>query len=186
MFEGWGNYYFLLGSASAALVGVMSLVATLTSGGNREKAERGQRLFLTPNVFHLAAVLAMSAVALIPTRSRELDQLLIGAVAAYGFAYATVITVQLARRGGSALSHWSDFWCYGAAPLAAFTVILAALLWTLIEPGAGCDVMALGILAVLLMAVRNAWDLVTWLAPMRAATLEGAAMADPPPTPTAD
>lgn len=185
MFEGWGNYYFLLGSAAAALVGVMSLVATLTTGTDRDKAASGQRLFLTPNVFHLAAVLAMSAMALIPTRSRDLDRLLIGAVALYGFAYAALITFQIQRRGPQSLSHWSDFWCYGAAPLAAFAVVLGALAWTLVAPGEGCDAMALGILAVLLVAVRNAWDLVTWLAPMRAAALIAQTPAEPP-APTAD
>ena len=66
MFEGWGNFYFLLGSASASLIGLMFVVTTLTRGSERSQVERGQRLFMTPTVFNFASVLTLSAVALAP------------------------------------------------------------------------------------------------------------------------
>jgi len=168
MFDGWGNYYFLLGSAAAALVGVMSLVATLTGGSNPERAERGQRLFLTPNLFHLAAVLTLSALALVPNPSPGLHRLLLGSGSLFGLGYALVVLIQIIRAGPDMRSHWSDIWCYGAAPAAAFLVMAGSVFWSLTNTRSACEGLGFGILALLLTAVRNAWDLVTWLAPTRA------------------
>jgi hypothetical protein len=177
MFEGWGNFYFLLGSVAAALIGVMALVATLTSGSDRSRAQQGQRLFMTPTVFHLATVLTLSAVALIPHIAPMVQVLIMGGFAFYGVGFAVVIVAQ-AIRVRSMASHWSDFWCYGAAPLGAHAAIVGAIGWSLLWREPARLALALGLLTLLLVAIRNAWDLVTWLAPMRHAPA-----APPPPQP---
>jgi hypothetical protein len=167
MFEGWGNFFVVLGTAAAALIGVMALVATLTAGGARSSAERGQRLYLTPTVFHLAAVLTLSTLTLAPRQPPAVHLLMIMALTLYGLGYAAVVAVQLSRAGPAAAPHWSDFWCYGAIPVAVYTAIALALLLSFARPGEGCFGFAAGLLALLLAAIRNAWDLVTWLAPRR-------------------
>jgi hypothetical protein len=167
MFEGWGNYYFLLGSVAAALIGVMALVATLTSGSDRSRAQQGQRLFLTPTVFHLATVLALSAIALAPHLAPIVQALILGGFALYGVGFAAVIVVQALRINPNMSSHWSDFWCYGAAPLGAHAAVVLAIGWSVLARQPPGVLLALALLALLLIAIRNAWDLVTWLAPMR-------------------
>jgi hypothetical protein len=170
MFDGWGNFYGLVGGASATLIGIMALVATLTSGGgNPARAERGQRLFLTPTVFHMAAVLVLSALTLAPRQGPIIHAAIMAVPTAYGFGYALVIAVQLWKVGPDATAHWSDFWCYGVLPVAAYAATLLAIpaagLWRM----PGRVALALCLLALLMTAIRNAWDLVTWLAPRREA-----------------
>ncbi len=167
MFEGWSNYYNVLGTAAAALIGVMALVATLTAGGNRSRAERGQRLFLTPTVFHLAAVLTLSALTLAPRQPPLFHVVMMMALTLYGLGYSVLIAVQLTRVGQETSPHWSDFWCYGALPVAVYAAIELALLSSFAWRGPACFAFAAGLLALLLAAIRNAWDLVTWLAPRR-------------------
>lgn len=166
MFEGWSNFYFLLGSASASLIGLMFVVTTLTRSGDRAKAQRGQRLFMTPTVFNFAAVLALSALALTPRLAPEAHRIGLGAVGAYGLGYAIIVLVQHLKAGSGLHVDWTDPVCYGVLPALAYLGFETALFSTAIIRDAACDFVALSLLALLLVAVRNAWDLVTWIAPM--------------------
>lgn len=172
MFEGWGNYFFLLGSAAAGLIGLMFVVVTLTRGGDHQKAERGQRLFMTPTVFHLASVLTFSALCLLPRVSPGTHRLLLLAGSLYGLGYALVITAQLVHAGRGGAPHWSDAWCYAVAPVVAYGAIAASAFALGGAREGACTALALSLLALLLVAVRNAWDLVTWIAPRRERTPE--------------
>lgn len=167
MFVGWDNFYVVLGTSGGALIGIMALVATLTSGNDHSKALRGQRLYLTPTVFHMAAVLTLSAVELAHTAERAFHLLLMAALVLYGLGFAVVIAVQLARADRSSAPHWSDFWCYGFLPAAVYGLLAIALASTAAWPVQACYAFALGLLVLLLVAIRNAWDLVTWLAPRK-------------------
>ena len=169
MFEGWGNFYFLLGSASASLIGLIFVVTSLARGRDRSKVERGQRLFMTPTVFNFAAVLSLSAVALTPRLSPLAHQWTLGLLGAYGLGYSLVILIQglaLRRQSQGGAPHWSDAWCYGFVPPVIYLAFEASVLVSHLQHDLGCDGVALSLLALLLIAVRNAWDLVTWMAPM--------------------
>lgn len=169
MFEGWSNFYFMLGSASASLVGLMFVVTTLTRGGDRTQVELGQRLFMTPTVFNFAAVLTLSGLALVPRLDGRTQLTVMALLGAYGFGYAVVINSQairaLIRQGPT--PHWSDLWCYGVIPLGIYAGLEAMILTRMAGVEWGTFGMALSLLALLLIAIRNAWDLVTWLAPRR-------------------
>jgi len=45
MFEGWSDYFFMIGSSAAALIGLMFVVVTLTAGRDRRDLERGKKLY---------------------------------------------------------------------------------------------------------------------------------------------
>jgi hypothetical protein len=79
-------------------------------------------------------------------------------------------------RRGADPPHWSDFWGYGAAPAAAY-VLLEAAAYGLWRAAAWAPyLLAAVMLVLLLVAIRNAWDLLTWMAPGR-----DAGQAGPPP-----
>ena len=61
--------------------------------------------------------------------------------------------------------HWSDIWCYGGAPAAIYLGLLgcATGVWFHIQLAVGAGAALLMIL--MLVAIRNAWDLITWMAP---------------------
>jgi len=178
MFDGWSTFYGLVGGAAATLIGIMALVATLTSGsGNPARAERGQRLFLTPTVFHMAGVLTLSALTLAPRQGHLAHAVLMTVPTLYGLVYAVIVAVQLSKVSSETAPHWSDFWCYGVLPVAAYAAILLAIPAAALWRGPGCVAFAAFLLVLLLTAIRNAWDLVIWLAPRR----ESLMRPDPPP-----
>ena len=120
MFEGWDSYYLLIGSAAAALIGLMFVVATLTGGRDRTSIMRAASIYMTPTVFHFAVVVVVSAVVLAPRLSAAHEGFAIGACAWIGLVYAVVVTIRMLRAKTSEVPHWSDIWCYGVAPAAIY------------------------------------------------------------------
>ena len=62
-------------------------------------------------------------------------------------------------------THWTDRWYYAVGPGAAYLVLGAAAILVFARSAASTYWIAFSILALLYFAIRNAWDLVTWLAP---------------------
>ena len=62
--------------------------------------------------------------------------------------------------------HWSDLWTYGVTPAALHLGLCAAAVAVWARAPWAADALAAALLAILVLAIRNAWDLVTWIAPM--------------------
>ena len=166
MFSGWQSFYQTTAEAAATLTGLMFIVATLTAGRQASRvATRGQVLFTTPSVFHFVSVFAISALALTAGREGDCPSAIMTVWSLFGLAYAVWLAVQIGAIDNP--SHWSDLGWYGVAPALTYAVLAAAcaLAWAHI-PHAPYAV-ALALLVLLIIAIRNAWDLVTWLAPRR-------------------
>jgi hypothetical protein len=175
VFHGWDSYYFMVGSAGAGLIGLFFVVVTLTQGFDRDRALRGASLYMTPSLIHFAVVLSMSAVAVAPGLPIPATAGLFAAVALVGLGNAVWATIGIAfRRLGPEAPHWSDVWLYGVAPSAIYTGLLIAAVGLSEELAWAAYATAALLLALLLIGVRNAWDLITWMAPMRAALLASA------------
>ena len=165
MFHGWDSFYLLIGGASGALIGLLFVVETLTAGYERDKALAGASVYVTPILFHFAAALVVSAVALTPGLSVAAAAGLVGLCAVAGLGYSIHVSVRLRLGRIPEPAHWSDFWFYGCAPSAGYLALGAAAAGAAASPAKGPYAIAAATLAILLIAVRNAWDLVTWLAP---------------------
>ena len=163
MFSGWQTFYQLTGSAAAELIGLLFIVATLSARRPPPGSEAGVKMFTTPTVFHLALVLVVSALALAPGAEIDSASLVMTAAALVGAGYAIAIAIRIARLPTH--THWSDPWFYGGAPVAAYLALACAAVaaWTRVPHAAYA--VGLALLMLLLAAIRNAWDLVTWLAP---------------------
>jgi hypothetical protein len=166
MFRDWENFYFLLGSAGAGLIGLLFVVVTLTAGIDRSRALRASGLYMTPTAFHFGAVLCTAAVAVAPRLSAETTGAIFGAIALLGFAHGVRASMGIAAMNrGDGAPHWSDFWTYGIIPTLAYVALCAVSL--ALGLGREWAVEAAGalLLALLVIGIRNAWDLVTWMAP---------------------
>jgi hypothetical protein len=166
VFQGWDNFYFMLGSAGAGLIGLLFVVVALTAGFEQSRALWGQKLYMTPTALQFGMVLAVSAVALAPGLPTAATAAIFGVIGLIGLANAVRACVGIADPGsGGPASHWSDLWTYGVAPAAIYLGLCAttAAIWT----GAAWAAYAVAalVLALLLLGIRNAWDLVTWIAP---------------------
>lgn len=162
MFSGWSTFYTLLGEASAALVGLLFVVATLTSTADRERRARGQSLFLTPTVFKFGSVLTLSAIALAPGLAPATSRALAAGVGLVGVLNLGGVSAGIVRRKGALTVHWSDPWCYGLVPTLLFAAI--AVCPALPDPAAAARGVGAAAASLVLLAIRNAWDLVTTLA----------------------
>ena len=165
MFAGWGNYFFLVGAASAALIGLMFIVVTLTAGRRRSELEPGKKLYTSPIVWHLGVVLLVSGCALAPVVSPRWFAVFAILVAAIGAAYSVRVAVGIVRAQLAENYSGFDMWWYGLAPAAAYAGlgISAASIMTGSTLGVGGSAGA--IMALLLVSIHNEWDLVTFLAP---------------------
>ena len=179
MFLGWENYFFMLGSAAAGLVGLLFVVVTLTAGFERTRASRGQALYMTPTMVHFAVVFSICAVAVMP----KLPARALAALAAVALALGLVNGVRAClgianSRADMPAPHWSDFWLYGATPTLLYLAGLAlcALVWVGVRWAP--EGLAGLLLVLALVGIRNAWDLVTAIAPLVGSN---AAQGPPPP-----
>jgi hypothetical protein len=161
MFAGWSEFYTLLGEASATLIGLLFVVSTLTSTADAERRTGGQTLFLTPTVFKFGSLLALSAVALAPGLSPGARRALCAGVGVVGLLNLGGVSTALLRGNVHVPVHWSDPWCYGVVPTLLFAAF--ALCPVLLDPTDAARGVGAAAAALLLLAVRNAWDLVTTL-----------------------
>jgi hypothetical protein len=168
MFEGWDNFYLMIGSAAGALIGLLFVVATLTGNLGREQAQRGSAVYMTPTVFHFAVVLVASAVTAVPGLDIRAAAGLLAAAGLWGLIYAANVARRVSRRDTPEEPHWTDFWCYGVGPALLYMAELAAAGALGMGASWGPQALAAALLALLLLTIRNAWDLVTYLAPAAA------------------
>jgi hypothetical protein len=165
MFKDWSDFHLLIGSAAAALIGLLFVVVTLTSNRERSKAQLGATVYMSPIVFHLAVVLVLSGVAMAPVTGPMSFGIIAALLALAGLAWSIRTVLAIHRQLLGEPSHWSDLWCYGAVPGLIYLVLAAVAANTLLGYNAAEIGLALVDVALLLISIRNAWDLVTWLSP---------------------
>jgi hypothetical protein len=169
MFAGWENFYLMIGSAAAGLIGLLFVVATLTGGLGAHKAEIGARVYLTPTVSHFAVILAASAITAAPRLNPWVTAGLLTGAGLWGLAYSANVARMLHLRKGTTVPHWTDFWCYGCLPGVLYLAQITAAGALAMSVFWGQDALAAALMALLLLTIRNAWDLVTAIAPVAAA-----------------
>ncbi|MEO8176405.1 MAG: hypothetical protein ABI626_07065 [Sphingomicrobium sp.] len=164
-FEHWGEFYLLAGSAAAVLIGLIFVVITLMHDRSRSSVLFGSRLYMGPIVLHMCFVLALSGAALAPGVTTGQFAAMCGAIALWGLARGLMSTLGIRRLSGEDQPHWTDLWFYGIIPAAIYLALGAVAL--AVQSGAEWAERGVGavVVALILLSVRNEWDLVTWLAP---------------------
>jgi hypothetical protein len=165
MFEGWGEFYLLAGTAASVLIGLLFVVVTLMQDRPRATVLSGSKLYMGPIVLHVSFVLVLSAAALSHGVTAAEFAIVSGAVAIWGFARGIFVTRGIRSFAGPDAPHWTDAWCCGVIPAALYLLlgVVASGFWT--EQAWAPHGVAAVIVALLLVSIRNEWDLVIWLAP---------------------
>ena len=152
--QAWQEFYAVIGSAAAALLGAMFVVASIGSGFLTRDRASEIRLFLTPTVAQLSTVLFGCALALIPSLGWRPLGALFGIGGLSGFIYSVAIGINVRRR---ALVLSDRFW-YAGAPIVAYGLITVAAGMAWNRRVGRLDMLA-GAMALLLAAgIRTAWD----------------------------
>lgn len=163
MFEHWGEFYLLAGSAAAVLIGLIFVVVTLMSDRPRSSVLDGSKLYMGPIVLGVSFVLALSAAALSPGITAAQFALIAAVIALWGLARGLLSIAGIRRLGGEV--HWTDVWFYGVVPSALYVALAGVAVAFWMDWACAPYALAAVVTGLLLAAVRNEWDLVTWLAP---------------------
>jgi hypothetical protein len=166
MFDGWENFYLMVGSSAAALIGLMFVVVTLTAGRDRAEVERGKRLYTSPIVWNLAVVLVLSGAAIAPNMSAKPFAAVSGGIALLGFVLGMRSAVGIRRRPGAPDSAGFDMFWYGVAPAVVYVGLGACAVAILRGETWGTSAAAADLMLLLLVCIHCEWDLVTFLAPI--------------------
>jgi hypothetical protein len=171
MFEGWSEFFLLLGGASGALIGLLFVVTTLaaTMRIGADTLSRGEALYMTPTLFHFVTVLLLSAGGTAPGMNGFVLALVAAPWALLGVGYCATTGMLVRTQRLPDSGHWNDVWCYGVLPAGLYLGLL------LVAWGAWRDnpntpiALAVALVALTILAIRNAWDLVVFIAPRIAA-----------------
>ena len=163
MFEHWGEFFLLAGSAAAVLIGLIFVVISLMQDRSRSTVLAGAKLYMGPIVLGVSFALVLSAAALTPGIDRSSFAAVAAIVAAWGLVRGLMSTVGIRKLGKDV--HWTDLWFYGVLRSALYLALgLDALAFAQAWPCAHYG-LAVVTTALLLLAIRNEWDLITWIAP---------------------
>ncbi len=158
----WHDFYTLLGAASATLVGLMFVAASIGATVFNEDHRAALGAFITPTVVHFAAVLFACLVVVIPTHGWHSLGALLGAGGLFGTVYSGRLLVQLIIRHRFNVD-LVDRVFYALIPLAGYLLALAASGLLFARVAAGATVMAAALMVLLLAGLRNAWDMMVWI-----------------------
>jgi hypothetical protein len=163
MIAPWHEFYGLLGTAAAALVALLFVAVSIgTSVLTPEPQSRANTAtYMSPVVFHYANILFLSLIALIPTQTWQSFGLTIGIASIGSVVYSVVIALRVHRNPFSDLA---DRFAYGAVPVLCYMAGLVSAWLVFNESPAGLDVLAGAAMLLLVVNIRNAWDLMISLA----------------------
>lgn len=161
MLDGWHEFYILLGTAAAALVALLFVAASIGAGYLSNTRGSPTRIYTSPIVFHYTYVLFLSLVALIPINTDWSLAAIIGITAAVALVYSCFIFARVMR--GVAVD-LDDRLGYGAGPLAAYAAALAAAVLAFERSAIGPPLLAGALILLLLVNIRNTWDLTLFFA----------------------
>lgn len=163
MFGPWRDFYTLIGAASATLVGLIFVAASVGTGVFTHERQVGVRTFLSPTVVAFSVVLAASLIGVLPAFSWMVPGFLFVGIGLLGVLYSWRVWRKMVREGIAEHIDLEDRTWYLAVPAMAYLLIgtAGAALGNWTE--AGCTILAVGVCLLLLAGIRNAWDMTTWV-----------------------
>lgn len=169
----WQNFYMLLGGASATLIGLMFIAVSLGSGRwtpeERPILNASFNAFMSPTFIHFVYVLVTAAVVLVPTLSETAlgGLLVLTGAGSLGHIARNLPFVRERYRGGTI--DRSDLIWYSLMPSIGYIFYFAAgagLLGAALRGARSAhalDALAAASVLLVVIGVRNAWDLVVFL-----------------------
>jgi hypothetical protein len=162
LLHSWHDFYILLGTASATLVGLMFVAASIGAQIFTESNRPGTGAFISPTVVHFTSTLFLCVVGTVPAHSWFTLAALVGLIGLIGAGYSANILVQLFVRRRFTVDV-VDRLFYALIPLAGYLGVIAAAGALLEQEDWALIVLAAALLTLLLAGIRNAWDMMMWI-----------------------
>jgi hypothetical protein len=162
LFHDWHDFYLLVGTASATLVGLMFVAATLGASVFSEANRNAMQAFISPTVVDFATALFVCIAVTIPAQTWLSLGVLLTAGGIAGLVYAGRVWVQMVIRRSFKVD-MVDRLFYATIPLLGYLLVFASGVLLLLRKSWSSEVTAAALVVLLFAGIRNAWDMTTWI-----------------------
>ena len=154
LLERWANFYLITSAAAATLIGLLFVVITLAAERMPLEDTAKIHLYLTPTVVFFGSVLEVAALLTFPNHTRLTATLCICLGGVGGLVYSGSLLI-----GGNKKTHeeWQDLLLYAIVPFAAYGLLVLGGVLLLRDPQLGLTLVAVGMLSLLTLGIRNSW-----------------------------
>ena len=165
----WQNFYMIMGTAAATLTGLMFVVTTLIAGIDTHVSilNAAVSAYNTPTVVHFGTVLLLAGILSAPWQTSSSLRILLG-ILGLGIVVYSIIVMRRMRQVPNYQSTLEDWLWYMAFPLLANVLLIVAAFMLSKNPSLALYMVGSAMMLLLLVGIRNAWDMVTFLAVERA------------------
>ena len=177
--DGWDNFYVIVGSSAAALIGLQFVVIALIKDTSTRTTSGTISAFGTPTVVHLGGALIVACFMSAPWTAPIELTFALGLCGLVGLGYGAVVIAE-ARGQSSYTPVWQDWLWHSMLPLVAYAMILIAALVLHRAARGAAFLIAAATLGLLLIAIHNAWDTVTFIVLQAVEPQHGVSETPPP------
>jgi len=169
LLSNWQNFYMIMGTAAATLTGLMFVVTTLIAGidAHQSTLNAAVSAFNSPTVVHFGTVLLLAGVLSAPWQAFSSLSLLLGPLG-LGMTFYSILVMRRMWRVPHYQSTLEDWLWYMVFPLLANVLLMVAAFVLPKNPSPALYIISAAMMLLLLVGIRNAWDMVTFLAVERA------------------
>ena len=161
----WQNFYFMVGGASASLIGLMLIALSLGQHLVTDKTRAQVEAFATPSVLYFVSALLIACAMLVPDYAPTVLGIIFMAGGALGLLRSSSHIRQLIR---AAIEHqdftWWDWLAQIILPVAGYVLLILDGVGFLVDqyPLAFAGV-CMAMILLLISAIANTWSLVIWI-----------------------
>jgi hypothetical protein len=159
----WHEFYTLLGTASATMIGLQFVAATVGSGVFASGRRAALRVFLSASVVNFSSILTASLMVLAPVRNWTAFGALIAGCGIFGLTHSGLAWRDTMRDGLISSIDLEDRVWYVALPVLGYLLLACSgmALGLRFEFGGAALAVSMGML--LLVGLHNAWDITLWI-----------------------
>jgi len=160
----WHEFYSLLGTASATLVGLLFVAATVGSGVFSSNRRAPLRVFMSASVVHFSGILAVCLIVLAPLQSWLQFGLLVLVCGTFGLVYCGLIWRDTVRDSllVAAVDLEDRIW-YLLIPVVGYLLETATGVAFGLRLDSGCTALAFAVGVLMVAGIHNAWDITIWI-----------------------
>ena len=158
----WRGFYALLGEASATMVGLLFVAASVGSGAFSGDRRAALRVFLSASVVNFSLILASCLIVLAPVHDWISLGVMILAGGLFGLTHAGLALRDTLRDGLIAAIDLEDRARYLVLPLVGYLLVALSGVALALQLDMGCLALAISTGMLLTVGVHNAWDITVW------------------------
>jgi hypothetical protein len=155
--ERWHDFFVLVGTAGATLVALLFVAVSIGVGFLTDGRQAATRAFFSSVVVHFSAIFFVAAIGLVPGHREPFIATMVGGAAIVGGGVAIFTTVELIRHDWT--KYLQDHFGYGLLPVICYIGMLVSAWMVYTDRPEAMDVLAGSLLVLMMVNIRNAWDL---------------------------